>query len=75
MKEYIGYLLAVLILLFYIFSSSLNMRLDFIAFQKNYQDTQNTVIQAIQQLNTSMQELNKRVGTLEKLPVPAEVKK
>ena len=68
MKEYIGYLLAVLILLFYVFSSSLNMRLDFIAFQKNYQDTQTTVIQAIQQLNTAMQELNKRVGTLEKLP-------
>lgn len=66
MKEYVGYVLAGIILLFYVFSSSLNMRLDFIAFQKNYQDTQNTVIQAIQQLNKAMQELNTRVGTLEK---------
>lgn len=73
MREYVGYLLAGLILLFYIFSSSLNMRLDWVAFQKNYQDTQATVIQAIQELNKAVQEVNKRVGALEK--PPAEAKK
>ena len=75
MKEYIGYLLAVLVLLFHVFSSTLSVRLDWISFQKNYQETQGTIIQAVQELNKATQELNKRIGVLEEEKKAAAVEK
>ena len=75
MKEYVGYLLAALILLFHVFCSTLSVRLDWISFQKNYQETQGTIIQAVQELNKATQELNKRIGVLEEEKKAAAVEK
>ena len=65
MKEYIGYLIAVLILVWHVLSAEIMLRLDWVNFGNQYQQSQRAIIEAVQNLDRNMQAMKGQIGILE----------
>ena len=71
MKEYIGWLVALLLLLWHLLSTELTLRLDWVNHGTEYQQLQQRLVQAVQDLDKQLQLMRDRIDQLEKRPVPA----
>ena len=75
MKEYIGYLIAALVLVWHMLSTEIMLRLDWINFGNQYQQSQRAIIEAVQSLSRDMQTLKGQIGVLEQKVRPTTPEK
>ena len=71
MKEYIGWLVAALILIWHLLSTEIMLRLDWVNFGNQYQQSQRAIIEAVQSLSRDVQAIKGQVGILEQKAAPA----
>ena len=64
MKEYVGYLIAALLLLWHLLSAELMLRMDWVNHGTEYQQLQQRIVQAVQDLDKSLQAIRQEVTTL-----------
>ena len=65
MKEYIGWLIAALVLVWHVLSTEIMLRLDWVNFGNQYQQSQRAIIEAVQSLSRDVQLVKGQVGILE----------
>ena len=65
MKEYIGWLIAALVLVWHILSAEIMLRLDWVNFGNQYQQSQRAIIEAVQSLNREVESVKNKVGVLQ----------
>lgn len=65
MKEYIGYLIAALILIWHMLNAEIVLRLDWVNFGNQYQQSQRAIIEAVQNLDRNLQTIKGQIGVLE----------
>ena len=73
MREYVGWLVAALILVWHVLSMEIILRLDWVNFGNQYQQSQRALIEAVQSLNRDVQSVKNQIGVLEQkttLPQP-----
>lgn len=70
-KEYLGYLIAAMLLVWHLLSTELQLKLDWINFGEQYRQTQNQMVQAIQNLDRDAQMVKNRLSELEKKTLPS----
>ena len=75
MKEYIGWLVAALILIWHVLSIEIILRLDWVNFGNQYQQSQRAIIEAVQSLSRDVQTFKGQIGVLEQKVQPATPEK
>ena len=65
MREYVGWLVAVLILIWHVLSMEIILRLDWVNFGNQYQQSQRAIIEAVQGLARDVQSMKGQIGVLE----------
>ena len=64
MKEYVGYIIALTALVFQLFYNELIMRLDWVNHGTEYQQLQQRIVQAVQDLDKSLQAVRQDVDRM-----------
>lgn len=67
MKEYVGYILAAVILLFHVFSAEISQRLDWVNFGSEYRANQQEIIRVLTQSAQRLDTLELQVKEIEKI--------
>ena len=66
MKEYLGWLVALLLLLWHLLNAEIMLRLDWVNHGMEYQQLQQRIVQAVQDLDKQIQMVKDRVDLLDK---------
>ena len=75
MKEYAGWLIAALMLIWHILSAEIMLRLDWVNFGNQYQQTQRALIEGIQSLSREVESVKNRVNVLQQQAPSAPLEK